>query len=165
MLKLASDGIKRSECRLTPSEAQLSRLLMLAFCLRSSSRLATFRIMSLDPGTFSFLQVQAQRGAAQPAAEAGVPGHRGGCVAADSLHPAAGAPLLGLSVALGTVNICFFQLTWSFVLFLQAVLGRRLVVGEVYDIMGRVQALLVRAHAAPVRQVASAVSSSGYDTA
>lgn len=42
-------------------------------------------------------------------------------------------------------------------LVLQAVLARRLVVGEVYDIMGRVQALLVRAHAAAVRQVASAV--------
>jgi hypothetical protein len=40
---------------------------------------------------------------------------------------------------------------------LQAVLARRLVVGEVYDIMGRVQTLLVRAHAAAVRQVASAV--------
>lgn len=40
---------------------------------------------------------------------------------------------------------------------LQAVLARRLVVGEVYDIMGRVQALLVRAHAAAVRLVASAV--------
>jgi hypothetical protein len=40
---------------------------------------------------------------------------------------------------------------------LQAVLARRLVVGEVYDIMGRVQTLLVRAHAGAVRQVASAV--------
>ena len=47
------------------------------------------------------------------------------------------------------------QLFW--VSTLQAVLARRLVVGEVYDIMGRVQTLLVRAHAGAVRQVASAV--------
>ena len=40
----------------------------------------------------------------------------------------------------------------------QAVLGRRLVVPEVYDIMGRVQALLVRAHAPPIRALASSVS-------
>ncbi len=40
----------------------------------------------------------------------------------------------------------------------QAVLGRRLVVAEVYDIMARVQTLLVRAHSPPVRQLASSVS-------
>lgn len=40
----------------------------------------------------------------------------------------------------------------------QAVLARGLVVAEVYDIMGRVQRLLVRAQATPVRELAASVS-------
>ena len=39
----------------------------------------------------------------------------------------------------------------------QAVLGRKLVVPEVYDLMGQVQKLMVRSQAAPVRQSCSAV--------
>lgn len=39
----------------------------------------------------------------------------------------------------------------------QAVLARGLVVAEVYDIMGRVQCLLVRAQATPVRELAASV--------
>ncbi len=35
----------------------------------------------------------------------------------------------------------------------QAILARRLVVPEVYDLMGRVQELMVRSQAAPVRAV------------
>ena len=41
---------------------------------------------------------------------------------------------------------------------MQAVLARGLVVAEVYDIMARVQRLLVRAQAAPVRELAASVS-------
>ncbi len=36
---------------------------------------------------------------------------------------------------------------------LRAVLGRKLVVPEVYDAMKRVQEVMVKSHAAPVRQV------------
>lgn len=39
----------------------------------------------------------------------------------------------------------------------QAVLGRKLVVPEVYDLMGQVQALMIRSQATPVRQACSAV--------
>ena len=38
---------------------------------------------------------------------------------------------------------------------LQAILSRRLVVPEVYDLMGRVQELMVRSQSAPVRAVCS----------
>lgn len=39
----------------------------------------------------------------------------------------------------------------------QAVLARKLVVPEVYDLMGKVQELMIRSQAAPVRQACSTV--------
>lgn len=57
----------------------------------------------VNPELHSMLQVHPGRGAAGAAAAAGVPGHRGGRLAADRLHAAAGAPPRGAGVFLECV--------------------------------------------------------------